>query len=49
MYITAAHLEKLLRERGVKVTRPARGLPAGSALEFVDAAILGEAMRRRHE
>ncbi len=46
---TAAYLEKLLREQGVKVTRPARGLPVGSALEFVDAAILGEAMRRRHE
>ena len=46
---TAAYLEKLLRERGVKVTRPARGLPAGSVLEFVDAGILGEAMRRRHE
>ncbi len=46
---TASYLEKLLRERGVKVTRPARGIPAGSALEFVDAAILGEAMRRRHE
>ena len=46
---TASYLEKLLRERGVKVTRPARGIPAGSALEFVDAAILGEAMRRRRE
>jgi recombination protein RecR len=46
---TASYLEKLLREREVKVTRPARGIPAGSALEFVDSGILGEAMRGRHE
>ncbi len=46
---TAGYIEKLLTERGVRVTRLARGIPAGSALEYVDAAILGEAMRGRHE
>ena len=46
---TASYVEKLLKERGVKVTRPARGIPAGSALEFVDSGVLGEAMRGRHE
>jgi len=46
---TAAYLEKVLRGKGVRVTRPARGLPAGSAIEFVDSGILGEAMRARRE
>ncbi|MHC4251742.1 MAG: recombination mediator RecR [Planctomycetota bacterium] len=46
---TAAYLEKALRGKGVRVTRPARGLPAGSAIEFVDSGILGEAIRARRE
>ncbi|MHC5055418.1 MAG: recombination mediator RecR [Planctomycetota bacterium] len=46
---TAAYLEKALRGQGVRVTRPARGLPAGSAIEFVDSGILGEAIRARRE
>jgi recombination protein RecR len=46
---TAAYLQKALRGKAVKVTRPARGLPAGSALEYVDAGILGEALRARRE
>jgi recombination protein RecR len=44
---TAAYLEKVLRDRNVTVTRPARGIPAGSAIEFVDSGILGEALRAR--
>ena len=36
-----------LAGKGVRVTRPARGLPAGSAIEYVDSGILGEAMRDR--
>jgi len=44
---TAAYLEKVLRGRKVRVTRPARGLPAGSAIEFVDAGVLGEALKAR--
>jgi recombination protein RecR len=46
---TAAWLEKALRGRNVRVTRPARGLPAGSAIEYVDSGILGEALRARRE
>jgi recombination protein RecR len=46
---TAAYLEKVLRGRKVRVTRPARGLPAGSAIEFVDAGVLGEALKGRRE
>ena len=46
---TAAYLEKALRGKGPRVTRPARGLPAGSAIEFVDSGVLGEALRARRE
>ncbi len=46
---TAAYLEKSLRNGSVRVTRPARGLPAGSTIEFVDSGILGEALRARRE
>jgi recombination protein RecR len=46
---TASYIEKLLRARAVRVTRPARGMPAGSAIEYVDSGILGEAMRARRE
>lgn len=46
---TAAYLEEALHGKGVRVTRPARGLPAGSAIEFVDSGILGEALRARRE
>jgi len=46
---TAAYIEKMLAGKGVRVTRPARGLPAGSAIEYVDSGILGEALRARRE
>ena len=44
---TASYLEKALRNKKVRVTRPARGIPAGSAIEHVDSGILGEAIRAR--
>jgi recombination protein RecR len=46
---TASYIEKMLAGKGVRVTRPARGLPAGSAIEYVDSGILGEALRARRE
>jgi recombination protein RecR len=46
---TASYLERTLRGKKVRVTRPARGLPAGSALEYVDRGVLGEALRARRE
>ncbi len=46
---TAAYIEKALAGGRVRVTRPARGLPAGSAIEYVDKGILGEALRARRE
>ena len=42
--ITAASLGRLLKARGLKVTRLARGVPAGSELEFVDLGTIAHAL-----
>ncbi len=44
---TAHYLAELLRERGLKVTRLARGVPAGSELEYVDAGTIAWALMER--
>jgi len=44
---TALYLAEELAPLGVKVTRPARGLPAGATLEYVDEQTLEEALLRR--
>ena len=44
---TALHLQSLLAELGVKVTRPARGLAVGSQLEYATPAMLEAAVRGR--
>ncbi len=44
---TAHYLGELLRDRGVGVTRIARGIPVGGELEYVDASTLAQAMRER--
>jgi recombination protein RecR len=44
---TALHIETLLAEAGVKVTRLARGLAVGSQLEYASAAMLESAIRGR--
>jgi recombination protein RecR len=46
---TAVYLESLLRSRGLRVTRLARGLPVGSDLEYVDGSTLAEALSGRRE
>jgi len=46
---TAVYLEKVLRTRGLRVTRLARGLPMGSDLEYVDGSTLAEALAGRRE
>ncbi|MBM4143309.1 MAG: recombination protein RecR [Lentisphaerae bacterium] len=46
---TAAYVGELLRKRGVKTTRIAYGLPAGSAVMYSDAVTLARAMRGRQE
>jgi recombination protein RecR len=40
-------LSQALKARGVKVTRLARGVPAGSELEFVDLSTIAYAMGDR--
>jgi len=44
---TALHIQSLLADLGVKVTRPARGLAVGSQLEYATAAMLEAAVRGR--
>ena len=46
---TAVYLEQLVRPRGIRVTRLARGIPVGSDLEYVDGTTLGEALTGRRE
>src|SRR5206468_3602539 len=46
---TALHLTELLRSYGVRVTRIARGIPAGSTLEYASRAIIEDAIEGRRE
>ena len=46
---TGHYLAKRLAKRGVKVTRIAHGLPAGSGLEFADELTLSQALEGRRE
>ncbi|MCB5189729.1 recombination mediator RecR [Methylobacillus arboreus] len=46
---TAHYVSELLRARGLKVSRIARGLPMGGEIEHVDSGTLAQAMlERRH-
>jgi recombination protein RecR len=44
---TAGYLERRLAATGVRVTRPARGLPVGGDLEYVDEVTLARALEGR--
>ena len=44
---TAYYLCELLESRGIQISRMALGLPAGSAIEYSDAATLSEAIQGR--
>src|SRR5436305_11946768 len=46
---TSFYLAKRLAAKGIKVTRIAHGLPAGSGLEFADEVTLGQALEGRRE
>jgi recombination protein RecR len=46
---TAHYVGELLRERGLKVTRIARGLPVGGELEHVDSGTLAQAVAERRD
>ena len=46
---TAMYLARLLRPLEIRVTRLARGLPAGADLEYADDLTLGRALEYRQE
>ena len=46
---TAIYLTGLIRNKGLRVTRLAHGIPIGSDLEYVDAATMQRALQGRSE
>jgi recombination protein RecR len=46
---TAHYVSELLRARGIKVSRIARGVPVGGELEFTDAGTVAQAFIERRE
>jgi recombination protein RecR len=46
---TALYLAKVLRAKGVKVTRLARGLPFGADLDYADEVTLSKSLEARRE
>jgi recombination protein RecR len=46
---TATYLARLVKPLGLKVTRPASGLPVGGDLEYADEVTLGRALAGRRE
>ncbi|MDR2789259.1 MAG: recombination mediator RecR [Candidatus Accumulibacter sp.] len=45
--VTAHTLEEMLKGRGFRVSRIARGVPVGGELEYIDSGTLAQAMRER--
>lgn len=46
---TSLYLARILSEKGLRVTRLARGIPSGGDLEYIDGVTLGRALEDRHE
>jgi recombination protein RecR len=46
---TAAYLARIIKPLGVRVSRPASGLPVGGEMEFADELTLGRAIDCRVE
>ena len=46
---TSLYISSLLRDTGVKITRPARGLPSGSTIEYASGKILTDAILGRQK
>ena len=46
---TGLYLAEELGRRGIRVTRLARGLPAGSQLDYASPAVLADAIEGRHD
>ena len=43
------YIQQLIAPLGVRITRPARGLPVGGDLEYADEVTLGRAIEGRQE
>ncbi|MEW5945275.1 MAG: recombination mediator RecR [bacterium] len=46
---TAMHIARELKTLGVRATRPARGIPAGADIKYIDGDTLSQALRARQE
>lgn len=46
---TAVYIATLVKPLGIRVTKPARGLPMGSTIEYADEVTLSSAMENRKE
>lgn len=46
---TAGYLARLLKSRGLRITRPALGLPVGGDLNYADRVTIGRALEGRRE
>ena len=46
---TSMYIHKLIEPLGMKITRPARGLPVGGDLEYADEVTLSRAIEGRQE
>ncbi len=46
---TALYLARLIHPLGIRITRPAHGIPMGSELEYVDEATVNRAVEGRRE
>jgi len=46
---TALYISSMLRNTGVKITRPARGLPTGSTIEYASGKMLTDAIIGRQQ
>ena len=46
---TSMFIHNLISPLGIRVTRPARGLPVGGDIEFADEVTLGRALEGRQE
>jgi recombination protein RecR len=44
---TAHYIAEMLRSRGVRASRIARGVPVGGELEYVDVGTVSQALRER--
>lgn len=47
--VTASYISKLLKSRGIKATRIARGIPIGGSLEYIDEVTLQKALEGRQQ